>query len=104
MMGKLSAKLRSVSGPTSKGIAHWCPGCKGPHVIYTEYPGHAVWTWNGDVDKPTTTPSVRCFTTDPDGKNQRTLCHYFLTDGNIVFCADCPHEFSGKTVPIPDWT
>lgn len=104
-MGALSSKLRSAAG----GFLHWCPGCNGPHMIYTVSDGHPTWQWNGHVLKPTTTPSVRNFTTnDKEGKPlpngaTRTLCHYFLTDGNIAFCGDCEHALSGKTVPLPDF-
>jgi hypothetical protein len=45
---------------------------------------------------------VRCFTTDDDGR-QITLCHYFITDGQIVFCSDNPHELNGQTVPLPEF-
>lgn len=109
-MGALSKKLRSFAGGDHAGIAHWCPGCNKAHMIWTKnVHGRPVWTWNGDVDRPTTSPSVRCFTTyDDDHKKlpdggQRTLCHYFLKDGRIEFCGDCEHELSGKTVDLPDF-
>lgn len=112
-MGVLSAKLRSVgSAIGGKGFVHWCPGCDGAHVIWTERNEGSfrpIWSWDGNVDAPTVTPSVRNFTTNgrdgkplPDGQ-ERTLCHYFLKAGNIEFCGDCEHALSGKTVPLPDF-
>lgn len=108
-MAALGTKLRSVGTPPASGIAHWCPACDAPHVIWIERAGH-VWTWDGNVERPTIQPSVRCFTTyEEDGETvlpnggQRTLCHYFITAGSIDYCADCPHSLSGKRVPLPDF-
>lgn len=108
-MAKLSPKLRSVQG----GIMHWCPGCEHAHVIYTSKEGREgkpTWGYNGSIDKPTTTPSVLIFVTDDEDEVgnplpqpiKRTLCHYFLTDGNLVFCGDSKHIYAGQTVPLPD--
>ncbi len=72
---------------------HWCPGCKQLHPINTTKPNsfNAVWSFNGNVEKPTFSPSV----------NMPGRCHYFITDGQIIFCPDSKHEFSGRTVPLP---
>lgn len=72
----------------------WCPGCDGPHALSVA-PGR--WTWNGDADRPTFSPSVRVF--DHTG----TLCHSFITDGQIAFLSDCKHALAGQTVPLPPW-
>lgn len=109
-MAQLGAKLRSVSGSGSDGIAHWCPGCNQMHVIWIALGnGRPAWTWNGDMVRPTFQPSVRCFSTyEKDSKavipngGTRTICHYFITDGNIEYCADSPHALSGQRVPLPD--
>jgi hypothetical protein len=37
-----------------------------------------------------------------DTGGRKTLCHYFIRDGKIEFCGDCPHELAGQTVPLPD--
>src|SRR5688572_28422265 len=89
---------------------HFCPGCEEAHIIWTERPnGGPVWTWNGSVDAPTTSPSVLLFTTHDDDGNplpagqRRSLCHYFLVDGKINFCGDCVHPLAGKQgVELPD--
>lgn len=110
-MGALGTKLRSIGSPATgrKGIVHWCPGCKQPHAIWTQRESGATWTWDGNVERPTCTPSVLCFSVYdkegkpmPDGK-QRTLCHYFLKAGTIEFCGDSAHEFAGQTVLLPDF-
>lgn len=110
-MGAISTKLRTVAGNGARGLIHWCPGCDGPHVIWTKRAneGESCWAWNGHIENPTCTPSVRVFTTtDEDGEpiangGQRTLCHYNMTDGMLVFHGDSPHALGGQTVPIPDW-
>jgi Family of unknown function (DUF6527) len=110
-MSSLGKKLRSISGRDGQqqGFVHWCPGCENAHVIWTQNPGGPTWTWDGNTEAPTTTPSVRCFTThDEEGEllpdnGQRTLCHYFLKAGNIEFCGDSPHKLGGQTVPLPDF-
>lgn len=97
-MGRLSAKLRSVGQSDAySAFAHWCPGCKQVHIVTYKADHGPVWSWDGNVDAPTTSPSIRLF-----NKNH-TICHYFLKAGNIEFCGDCEHELSGKTVPLPDW-
>lgn len=112
-MGALGTKLRNASGPLGhKQILHWCPGCDEPHGIYIVNPdGRPVWTFNGDYDKPTFSPSIRCFTsetTDDDDNPlpapvERMLCHYHIVAGEIQFCGDSSHALSGQTVPLPDW-
>lgn len=85
------------------GYHHWCPACDEPHGIATAKRNRlgAIWSFNGNLDCPTFHPSIRCFTTE-HGK-QITLCHYFITNGQIVFCNDNPHALNGQTVELPDW-
>jgi hypothetical protein len=94
------------SRPTDEvaGYYHWCPACNEPHGIAVSRPNRsgARWSFNGNFDKPTFAPSVKCTTTDEDGV-ERTLCHYFITDGNVVFCNDNPHAMNGKTVALPNY-
>lgn len=78
----------------SQLILHWCPGCKREHAVHAER-----WNWNEDTERPTLSPSVLHFTSSNKGK-RHTLCHYFIKDGQIQFCGDCPHEFASRTVPL----
>lgn len=115
-MGQVSKYLRSAKD--AKGTQYfmfWCPGCEEPHQyrVGGETPD-PKWTFNGNVDRPTFTPSLLCFTDysdqdDADGKpirlpegQRRTLCHLFVTDGQIVYCGDNPHKLNGQTVPLPE--
>lgn len=104
-------KLRWARGPRDTRLMHWCPGCEEVHGYRIEGEGRPKWDFNGDFDKPTLTPSMRIFITDRTDDNdrplptpvERTLCHYFITDGKIQFCVDSPHKLSGQTVDLPDW-
>src|ERR1700674_3545649 len=90
-MGQLSSVLRSTEGG---GHAHWCPGCDKMHVI------PKAWMFNGDVEKPTFSPSaLHQWTWGPEMTEHR--CHYFVTEGRIEFCGDSLHALAGKTVPLP---
>lgn len=115
-MGRLSSILRSV---TDNGLMFWCPGCDGPHVIHHGEGAGPRWSWNGDVGKPTFSPSVLLqwdqwvpAATSPEmmekirsGEIVQTrehhVCHSFVTDGRIQFLSDCTHHLAGQTVEIP---
>lgn len=122
-MGALSTVLRSVEGG---GLLFRCPGCNQRHMVrHGDGPGPR-WTWNGNAEKPTFTPSVlvtgRGFT--PKGQadfdawraagcpraehgepmqfeNAPSVCHSFVTDGRIQFLNDCTHPLAGQTVDLP---
>jgi hypothetical protein len=89
---------------------HWCQGCKCGHVYPTKRINGPNWAFNGNVESPSFTPSMLIFMPprkrqDGSMTGQKTICHYYLTDGKLAFCGDSPHEFSGKTVslePIPE--
>lgn len=71
--------------------AHWCPGCQEMHVLPWKRGG---WTFDGNVDAPTFTPSFR------HGDRAGKVCHYILTAGVLDYQADCTHALRGK-VPLP---
>ena len=72
----------------------FCPGCKCGHWFKTEGKG-PVWTFNGDMVRPTVSPSLLVRGMRPDGR-----CHSFIENGSIRFLNDCDHELAGKTVPL----
>jgi len=93
----ISSKLyQSHARGSERGLTliHWCPGCKGPHLINVEKPNHlgAVWVWDGNADVPTFNPSI----------NIVGHCHYFIHGGQIQFCGDSKHALANQTVPLPD--
>lgn len=99
-MGQVSAVLRKVDG----GYAHWCPGCREAHAIHTERPNHcnARWNFDGNVARPTFSPSINIFARDPEGEIPDERCHYFLKGGMLEFLGDCTHALAGQTVPLPE--
>lgn len=79
-----------------------CPGCGYGHVFYTKNGPisngrEQLWTFNGDMDAPTISPSLGVNMTDPPHR-----CHSFIKNGNIQFLEDSFHSLRGQTVPIPD--
>lgn len=115
-MARLSAVLRSLAG---NEVSFWCPGCDHAHAINH---GPGGWTWDGNAERPTFSPSVlvtgghytlghegdcwckfnAAHPEDPSGfKCER--CHSFVRDGQIQFLADCTHALAGQTVPLPPW-
>lgn len=76
-----------------------CPGCGDWHFVH-----EGRWTFNGDPDRPTFTPSILIKrpwdNVNDDGKQH--VCHSFVTDGRIQFLADCTHRLAGQTVELPE--
>lgn len=102
-------KLRRARGENGYlALMHWCPGCEEVHGIKVAGPGETKWSFNENFERPTFSPSV-LISSNHDGKERfpnnevRTLCHYFITDGQIQFCGDSRHGLAGKTVDIPEW-
>lgn len=116
MMG-LRGVLRTIAG---NQLGYWCSGCEEMHALNTG-PGTPCWTFNGNYDRPTFTPSVLIrsghhspeYKMPADGKCEyceeakaegyETLCcvcHSYITDGQIQFLDDCTHKLKGKTVPL----
>jgi Family of unknown function (DUF6527) len=82
---------------TSAGVRRQfcCQGCSDVHAV-TE-----AWAWNGSFERPTFTPSVLVRGVGPDGRP--TVCHTYITNGQVTFLPDCSHALAGKTVDLPDW-
>lgn len=88
-------------------MAFMCPGCKYLHAVKVD--GSRGWTFNGNGDRPTISPSVLVRTgsaVDPtfvdEPGDPPTVCHSFVTDGRIRFLSDSAHELAGQTVDLPD--
>jgi hypothetical protein len=106
-MSAVSSKLRRWVGDGQAGYSYWCQGCGSLHSVRTEGPNS--WGFNGNVERPTFTPSVLVtYPANPDAdekfKEWRTerRCHTFVTDGTVQFLGDCTHALAGKTEPLPD--
>lgn len=83
-----------------------CPGCAAGgygrvHVLTTG--GHLPtrWGFNGDVERPTFTPSLLCRFTWGEERTP-VVCHSFIRDGRIEYLTDSTHPLAGQTVDLPD--
>lgn len=84
---------------SDKHVVFWCPGCGFAHRVPVK-PDPRGWEYNGDVEKPTLSPSVLVRWTNED---KQQVCHSFVRDGKIQFLSDCTHNLAGKTIDVPDW-
>jgi hypothetical protein len=71
------------------GYLVFCPGCQCGHYFDSR------WTFNGDFDKPTFSPSMLVNQHDPAKR-----CHSFVQNGQWQFLSDCFHPLAGKTVDM----
>jgi hypothetical protein len=55
------------------------------------------WHFNGNLEKPTFSPSVREL---ESGEGSVTRCHYTVTEGRITYHEDNAHEFAGQTLDM----
>lgn len=96
--------LRIIEGGR---LGFWCPGCSGMHVV------DSGWTFDGNYDRPTFSPSVLVRYRHPKGHTNDNpaplgysgeyvvdVCHSFVRDGQIQFLSDCTHELRGQTAPL----
>lgn len=98
--------------------AYWidCPGCGSWHVFTVGFKDEeerlkhiqnrsdkreCTWTFNGNVDLPTFSPSMLVTSGGWKGEPKR-VCHSFVRDGRIQFLGDCTHELAGRTVDLPE--
>lgn len=92
----MKLQIREYVDPEDGTICFfWCPGCKQRHTFNINRAGRPVWTFNGNMERPTFTPSLLYADKTP-------RCHLFLTDGLLLFLTDCGHELAGQTVDLPD--
>lgn len=109
-------KLKLIEGGL---VGFWCPGCKEYHEVNVDSQSQPYWSFNGNYEKPTFSPSVMVrsghFADGASGdcwcnfENRFTgkkttfkcgICHSFITDGKIQYLSDCTHELAGKTIEM----
>jgi hypothetical protein len=105
------SKVEILKNQDDSFVAHYiyCPACKCGHGFDKR------WSFNGDFDKPTFTPSMLVKSKHPKGYSndnpaplgwhgeyENTVCHSFVTDGKIQYLSDCTHDMAGQTIDIPD--
>ena len=93
-------KILPIDG--GKSVMFEFPGCGENHGFPVD--GSRGWSWNGDVDRPTITPSILARGFKPaSGDSDDAIpyvCHSFVTDGKIQFLSDCTHAKAGQTVDL----
>jgi len=94
-----------ASRPAHPDVMFFCPGCQCAHGVWTSKAAHngARWTWNGDVERPTFSPSLVVTLEYPQGHGvppKTVRCHSYVTNGQIQFLSDSTHALAGQTVPL----
>lgn len=75
------------------------PGSGAIACFYTkEYGGPAFWEFNGNLERPTFSPSMLIY---PNGLHGRD--HFFVRDGKIEYLSDSEHGLAGKTVDMVEF-
>lgn len=85
------------------GWSFFCPGCDMDHSIQVDNsatPGGPQWSFDGNEEAPTFSPSIRVQYTWGES-NERRVCHSFVQGGNLVYLSDCTHALAGQTIPLP---
>lgn len=110
-MGQVGTKMRRqgpADGYTVGGLAHWCPACESMHqfALDGKNSSGAQWTWDGQIENPTFTPSMLITINAASHPNHLVgeptdVCHYFLRRGVIEYLADCTHGLKGQRVVLP---
>ena len=107
------AKLRPVHHPDIEapiGYSFDCPGCKQDHTVYVRHnPAikheHYVWSFNGNLERPTFCPSLLVEWEEWDEEKKATtqgVCHSFICNGIIEFLNDCTPGLRNKFVELED--
>lgn len=74
----------------------FCPACKERHRISVAKGG---WTWDGNVEKPTISPSIMVSWRHGDKEH---VCHSFVRNGVWEYLSDCTHDMAGQHVPMEE--
>ena len=93
MEDKVTHRVKNAS-KEFHGYMIFCPACECGHLFDSR------WKFNGDLDKPTFTPSMLIhegFWKDT-GERHTHRCHSFVTNGKIKFLNDCTHAMKNKEV------
>jgi hypothetical protein len=94
------AELSAEDRNGVRSLLWWCPGCKMPHSVPVN--GPRGWTWDGNLERPTLSPSVLIRMPSGAPPKQR-ICHSFVRDGRMDFLSDCTHKLAGQTVELEEW-
>lgn len=90
--------MKKVAKTSDGQFIFYCPGCKHSHFFQME-PKKPAWTWNGDYNNPTVSPSINVSSGNEAGP---TRCHFYIRDGKIEYLSDCTHDLAGQTVEMEE--
>ena len=90
-MARVKAYVNQASGEIGCYSVQ-CPACNREHPFDVKR-----WTYNGNMDKPTFSPSMLVL-----DMPYFPRCHSFVRDGKIEYLSDCGHAMAGQTVDLPD--
>ena len=88
---KLHTAKYNFNGIEGTQYLFFCPACGNAHG-----PVVPRWSFNGDLEKPTFSPSILAKVDD-------RVCHSYVTDGKIQYLDDCSHNLRGQTIDLPDF-
>lgn len=109
------AVLRQWQGGSETGmfLVMFCPGCDETHAIEVDPSNESHWSWNGNLQAPTISPSIKregvqweptsTFhkPTHDVAPGEEIICHSYVRQGNWEFLPDSTHHLKGQTVPLP---
>lgn len=101
MKFKASTDVRVGSGIPD--FMFYCNGCRCDHGVWTTSKNpktQGIWQFNGDLDKPTVTPSLKIEM--PYG-DTLSICHSIITGGFINYCNDSTHHLAGQNVELMEY-
>lgn len=73
------------------------------------------WDWDGAVENPTFSPSIKVeydhwvppsTLENPHPPNQvkvKDVCHSYIRNGQIQYLGDCTHHLKGVTIDLPEY-
>jgi len=106
-------RISDVLESHGDSVYFYCAGCKMLHGIRVRGAQEPLWGWNGDVVKPSFTPSILVTGTfmlneeefakieaGVEFERRPLICHSFVTNGMVQYLSDCTHELAGQTVTI----
>ena len=92
-MARIVVEISDYNG-RGRSYGVYCPACKHAHIYDSR------WTFNGNFEKPTFTPSMVEWCSHPETKEDLSRCHTFLTDGVWNFLSDCKHDMKDSKHPV----
>mgnify|MGYP003386221911 CR=1 FL=1 len=101
-----SPSYAEAAGESHEAYTFYCPGCEHTHIYYVKWGERSkqqspTWNFNGNMERPTFTPSLLNKCDWGAFKENPQICHLFLTNGILEFCSDSTHKYAGQKIPLP---